>query len=371
MKVGVLGGGQLGRMLSQAGHAIDVDVECFDASPEACAGQVGKLTVGSIDDVDAVEAWAKTVDVVTYEWENFPAALVGHLQQTKPVLPNAFALTTAQDRWSEKKMFTDLEIPVGPFRFVRTADELRDACDEMLPPIIVKTRSGGYDGKGQVVVDEDDDAAMQEAIEMLEAPVDVGFQQGVIAEQRIDLDGEISVIGVRSKSGDIAVYPVTHNTHRDGILRVSVAPANVDPRVAQEAQNYLQKLLRKMEYVGVLALELFVSRHGLLANEMAPRVHNSGHWTIEGAETSQFENHLRAVAGMPLGSTQLRQPTAMVNCIGSVPNPDDVKVVPGTHLHDYGKAPRPGRKVGHITITGPDQPTLETRLKAVQALVGA
>jgi 5-(carboxyamino)imidazole ribonucleotide synthase len=280
---------------------------------------------------------------------------VGHT-----VHPSTAALEVSQDRLSEKTTFRELGIPVPEFAPVDDLEDLRKRAEEIGLPAVLKTRRGGYDGKGQVVLRDPDD-------------IDSGFatrRDGgpLILEAMVPFDRELSVIAVRSADGEVRCWPLAENVHEDGILRRSTAPApDLAPALQQTAEGYTRALLERFDYVGVLALELFQVGDGLLANEMAPRVHNSGHWTIEGAVTSQFENHLRAILGWPLGATDARGATVMVNLIGELPDPSAVLAVDGAHLHLYAKAPRPGRKVGHITITAADATELGLRLTALVA----
>jgi 5-(carboxyamino)imidazole ribonucleotide synthase len=360
MKVGILGGGQLGRMLTLAGYPLGIHCACYEQASAPSASFTGKVEAGSFDDVKHLESWAKSRDVLTFEWENFSPDLVGHLGEIRPLHPNVRTLATAQDRWHEKVLFDELDIPVPAFRFASDERELRTAIDELDVPVVVKTKFGGYDGKGQAVVRSEEDIA---------AAVELVRTIPVIVEKLVDFQSEVSAIGARGRTGEIVTYPLTHNIHREGILRRSVAPAAVPTEFEIAAQTYLRAIMKKLDYVGVLALELFVTPSGLMANEMAPRVHNSGHWTMNGAVTSQFENHLRAVCGMPLGSTDVLCPVAMVNCIGDMPSIDQVLAIPGTHVHTYDKTPRPGRKVGHINITAPTPDELTKRIEAVERLL--
>lgn len=359
MKIGVVGGGQLGQMLQIAGLPLGIEVSCYDPSPESPARVPGPLVVGATDIYDMAD-WAKAQDVLTYEFENFPPPLISALNEFKPLFPAVNALTTAQDRWAEKKAFTALDIPVGPFRPASTKEDVVQAIDDLDYPVIVKTRTGGYDGKGQARINDEADLAK---VDELVAHGDV------IVEQVIEFDYEVSVIGVRDRRGNIEIYPVTRNEHRDGILRTSIAPAGVSAFIDSTTAASITALLKHFEYVGVLALEMFVQGDRVMANEMAPRVHNSGHWTIEGAETSQFENHLRAVAGLPLGTTRARAHSAMVNLIGTVPATEDLLRVPGAAVHLYGKSPRPGRKLGHVTVTGGSALEVSERVKLLEKLV--
>ena len=357
MRIGSLGGGQLSQMMALAGHPIGIEVSCYDTAADLSASHGGSITAGAWNDIDKVRAWASTCDVITYEWENVPAELVADLSTIKPVRPAVKALATAQDRWSEKRMLTALQIPVAPFRLCQNEDDLKTAIKELGPDVVVKTRTGGYDGKGQVVIRSG--SSISPAVEMMN-------ELGLVVEQMIPFDFEASIIAARSVSGGVATYPPTLNTHHLGILRTSVVDTGLSHHQANEASEFVRKIVEELDYVGVIALEMFSVGGRLLANEIAPRVHNSGHWTIEGAETSQFENHLRAVAGLPLGSTAARCPAAMINIIGKAPNVMEILSVAGASLHTYQKAPREGRKLGHVTVTAPDSATLAQRMQAVQ-----
>ena len=353
--VAVLGGGQLGRMLGLAGIPLGLGFRFLDPSPEAPAAAVGELVVGELGDPTALDAVALGADVVTYEWEGVPAGAARHLASVLPVRPGDRSLEVAQDRVTEKDMFGALGIDTAQFRAVGSRAELDDAVAAVGLPAVLKTRRGGYDGKGQVVLRDPGD--VDAAWSMLAAAGTGADAVPMILESLIPFDRELSVVAVRGLDGEIACWPVVENEHRDGILHLTRAPApGLDPATARAAESIAAALLVELDHVGVLAVELFDMGGTLLANELAPRVHNSGHWTIEGAATSQFENHLRAVLGLPLGSTQARGAAAMVNCIGTMPDPAAVLAVPGAHVHDYGKAPRAGRKLGHITVVA-DSPT--------------
>ena len=360
MRIGILGGGQLGQMLMLAAHPLGIEVGSYEAKAGSPASRVGATTVGEIGDTDRLHDWVSKCDVITYEFENFPAALVADVSEVRRVLPDTLALASAQDRLFEKKLFTDLKIPISPFRAIDNEKDIDNAIRELPLPIIFKTRTGGYDGKGQFTFRRGD--FKDKILEMLE-------HGPLVAEQKQPLTTEISVVGVRGLDGHIVTYAVTENEHREGILHKSTVPADVSDEMAQDARDYMTAILKKLDYVGVLTLELFVVGDTLMANEMAPRVHNSGHWTIEGAETSQFENHIRAVAGLPLGNTNLVAPCAMINLVGAIPSPRSLLRMGGVHLHIYGKEPRPGRKVGHVTVTAPDFETLTERVVAVENVV--
>jgi 5-(carboxyamino)imidazole ribonucleotide synthase len=359
--VAVLGGGQLGRMLGLAGVPMGIRFRFLDPQPSAPARALGPLVVGALDDVGAIDEVASGATVVTYEWEGVPADAARHAERHAPVLPGARALEVAQDRLAEKELFSRLGIDVATFAAVETRADLDRALADVGTPSVLKTRRGGYDGKGQHVVRDPSgaDAAWRE---LGGVPL--------ILEALVPFDRELSVLAVRGvDDGTTRCYPLVENQHRDGILRVSRAPARgLTDELQAAGESIAHRLLDELDYVGVLAVELFEHDGRLLANEIAPRVHNSGHWTIEGAETSQFENHLRAVLGWPIGSTAMRGPAAMINCIGSIPNRDRVLAIDGAHLHDYEKASRPGRKVGHVTVTARDEATLEEQLAAITAL---
>jgi 5-(carboxyamino)imidazole ribonucleotide synthase len=358
--VAVLGGGQLGRMLGLAAIPLGIRCRFLDPSPDATAAAVGELVVGELDDPGAIERTAQGANVVTYEWEGVPAPAARAAMQTHAVRPDPRALEVAQDRLTEKQTLERLGIGVAPFAPIDGPDDVASAVTTLGVPLLFKTRRGGYDGKGQQLVH--DAAGAQHAWDALG-----GVQ--LIAEGVVDFDRELSVLAARAPDGTVACYPLVQNEHSGGILRTSRAPAPaLSPALQAAGEQIAQALLEDLDYVGLLAIELFERRGELLANEIAPRVHNSGHWTIEGAATSQFEQHLRAVLGLPLGSTQTRGHSGMVNCIGSLPDAAAVLSVPGAHLHAYGKAPRPGRKVGHVTVVADDAAARDERLAQVRAL---
>ena len=359
-RVAVLGGGQLGWMLGLAGIPLGCSFAFLDPGAQAPAGRIGDLVVGALDDVEAAQRAAAGADVVTYEWEGVPAATARALERIAPVYPPVGALDVAQDRIVEKETLRGLGIGTAPFRAVDSGADLRTAVDAIGLPAVLKTRRGGYDGKGQVVLREP--AAVDGAWTSLgEVPC--------ILEGFVAFDRELSIIAVRGRDGEVACWPAVENHHRDGILRLTRAPApGLDDSLQARAVGAIRPLLDHLDYVGVCCVELFDVGGELLANEIAPRVHNSGHWTIEGAATSQFENHIRAVVGLPLGPTAALGSSAMVNCIATMPDPAALLRVPGAHLHDYGKDPRPGRKLGHVTVTAPDTDVLEPRLRQVLEL---
>ncbi len=363
MIIGILGAGQLGRMLALAGVPLGLHVRFLDPTPNSPAARLGEQIVGSYDDPELLARFAAGLDLVTYEFENVPTATAALLAEHVPVFPPPIALANAQDRLAEKRFFQQLAIPTAPFAAVDTRADLDAALDAIGLPAVLKTRRLGYDGKGQVVLRQRED--VEQAWAMLGG-------QPLILEGFVPFVRELSILAVRGRDGATACYPLIENTHRDGILRRSVAPApELDPQLQALAESYATRALDALGYVGVLAIELFQTEHqpALIVNEMAPRVHNSGHWTIEGAETSQFENHIRAVAGLPLGSTAMRGYAAMINLIGDLPAIQAVLAMPAAHLHLYEKAPRTGRKLGHVTVCADDMPTLLERIAAIEALV--
>jgi 5-(carboxyamino)imidazole ribonucleotide synthase len=356
MKIGIIGGGQLGRMLALAGYPLGLRFVFLDPSADACAAQVGELIQGAYDDTAKLRELAERCDVISFEFENVPTTTLDSVAKLKPFYPPVAALGVSQDRLTEKTLFRKLGIPTPEFRAVDSLDDLKAAVTELGLPGILKTRRLGYDGRGQYRLKKMTDiAAAWQALQ----------GTALIYEAFVPFTREVSIIGVRNAQGDMALYPLTDNTHQNGILHLSLAPYH-HAKLQAEAEKHLKKLLKHFNYVGVLTIEFFVLRGKLVANEMAPRVHNSGHWTIEGAETSQFENHVRAIAALPLGSTALRGHAAMLNLVGHMPVREQVLKQAGAHLHDYGKQVRAGRKVGHITVVAR---TAAARQKAVQKLL--
>jgi len=365
MTIGILGGGQLGRMLALSGYPLGFRFRFLDTTPEAPGGHLGELVVApSFEDAESLDRFVDGVDVVTYEFENVPVEAARRLEAHCPVFPPPAALEAAQDRLTEKTFFQSLEIPTPHFADINSRAELDAAVARIGVPSVLKTRRLGYDGKGQFVLREvvDINAAWEELKDGLP----------LILEAFVSFERELSILSVRSRAGEIAFYPLVQNHHPGGILGLTLAPApDVSPELQAQAERYAQSILERLDYVGVLALELFQSGDQLLANEMAPRVHNSGHWSIEGAETSQFENHLRAVAGLPLGPTAMVGSVAMLNLIGGTPDLAEVLRVPGAHLHLYGKSPAPGRKLGHLTLRYPTTEERDEKLAQLQILVDA
>ncbi|MCH8336082.1 MAG: 5-(carboxyamino)imidazole ribonucleotide synthase [Proteobacteria bacterium] len=343
-RIGIIGAGQLGQMLGFAGQNLDVEFVFLDPSPDPPASVVGPVLRLPFDSDEGLRQLASDADVVTYEFENVSVSAIERVCADTIVYPPLDALRISQDRLSEKQLFESLQIPVPPYRTIDSAQDLRNAANDIGLPLVLKTRRLGYDGKGQAVVR--DEADLSDALTALGG-------SNLIAEQWVPFDCEVSAICVRNVRGDVLVYPLIENQHRDGILIISRAPAEANG-LAALATRHLRQMLAHFDYVGVLTIEFFVAGDQLLANEFAPRVHNSGHWTIEGARTSQFENHLRAILDLPLGDVSPVGHAAMLNLIGSMP-PKNLDLGSDTiFLHDYGKRPRPGRKLGHITVVASD-----------------
>ena len=358
--VGILGGGQLARMLALSGAPLGLRFLVMDTEADACAGQFAPLLVGDYRDQQALAEFASKVDVATFDFENVPAESAEWLAARVPVFPSPRALAVAQDRLVEKTLFRNLGIPVGDFAAVATQAELETEVARIGGACIVKTRRLGYDGKGQFRIKSPAD--IEAAWQALGAQAQT---VGLIVEAFIPFQRELSVVAVRGRAGEFRSWPLTENWHVDGVLSASLAPAQVDESLATQAIAYARTLADALDYVGVFALELFCKDGEWLANEMAPRVHNSGHWTIEGAETSQFENHLRAVLGLPLGDTRMLGHTCMLNWIGEMPDRNAVLAEPSGHWHDYGKLPRSGRKVGHATLRADTASELSSGLRRV------
>lgn len=390
MKIGVLGGGQLGRMLALAGYPLGLTFRFLDPAPDAPAGQVAELITGRFDDASTLDRFARGLDAVTFEFENVPVGAVRFLESLgggrSRVFPSSGALEVAQDRLAEKTLFSKLGIPTPSYEPVSNPEQLLAAVARIGLPAVLKTRRMGYDGKGQLLLQRPEDlAGACESLQNGGAYTQVGAGGGagggagvppaaevgrpdLILEEFIPFDREVSIIAVRSASAEEAFYPLIQNIHRDGILRISRAPAHGLADLQAQARRHAAAIVESLGYVGVLAIEFFERNGILLGNEIAPRVHNSGHWTIEGARTSQFENHLRAILGWPLGETRAIGHSAMVNLIGTIPEPARVLAVRGAHPHLYGKQPHKGRKLGHITICRDTEPEVEEGLRAIEMM---
>jgi 5-(carboxyamino)imidazole ribonucleotide synthase len=357
--IGILGGGQLGYMLALAGYPLGLHFRFLDPSPEAPVGRIAQRVTADYTDEAALERFSSGLELVTYEFENVPVEAAKFLAERVPVYPPPAALEAAQDRLCEKQLFRKLGISTTEFVPISKHSELDAAITQLGLPAILKTCRMGYDGKGQWILRTSEDVSKARS----ELP-----KVQLILERFVPFNRELSALAVRSRAGEIAFYPLVENHHREGILRLSLAPApQLDAPIQRAAEDAARRLLESLKYVGVLAIEFFEHQGRLLANEMAPRVHNSGHWTIEGAITSQFENHLRAVLGLPLGSTAATGYSALVNLIGDLPEPAEVLAVPDAHLHLYGKSPRPGRKLGHVTLRAASPERLALRLSELPA----
>ncbi len=360
MKIGIIGGGQLAQMLAWSAVPLGIKTLVLDPNPDCPASLAAEIIVGDYDDLNALQALAKRVDVITYEFENVPTAALKQIK-SKKIFPSLEILEVAQERLAEKQCFVDLKIPTTEFYAVNSEEDLIQAAKKFGYPFVVKTRRMGYDGKGQAII-------------RAENEVKVVFQQlggqPLMAENWVEFQMEVSQIAVRDQAGKIYYYPLTLNVHRDGILRQSHAPYDSSLKIAQLAVNYTKKLMEKFNYVGVMAIEFFVHQGGLIANEMAPRVHNSGHWTIEGAVTSQFQNHMRAIAGLPLGCTDDIQQTVMINLIGNHPPINELMQFPDVYCHFYGKTPAKGRKLGHLTLVKASPAIFKKTVKELFELLG-
>ncbi|MFN8391296.1 MAG: 5-(carboxyamino)imidazole ribonucleotide synthase [Bdellovibrionota bacterium] len=351
MRIGILGGGQLARMLVLAGYRLGFSFRILDSQVCSATAELAPCSVGDLSDAAALEAFARQVDVVTSENENIPAQAFQHISQFVPCYPSPEAIRLTQDRLTEKQTFDALNIRTAPWLPIESQLDLERAGSKLGYPLVIKCRRMGYDGRGQWRLRSADqlDAVWREI-------------DGIpcIAEAHVSYARELSIIGVFGRDGSSVIYPLAENVHRNGILDCSLAPApNQAPDLQAEAERYLRSLAMHLGYVGTLALELFEAEGRLLANECAPRVHNSGHWTIEGAKTSQFENHLRAVAGLPLGSTDPVGLSFMKNIIGSFPPLSSLLSNPQLHIHSYNKEPKPGRKIGHVTAVAKSSAELD------------
>ena len=373
--VGVLGSGQLGRMFALVARRMGYRVHVFSPAAGSPAGQVAdREWSASYEDLDAAREFAESVEVVTLEFENIPVSVLEGIGEIAPVRPGVRALHTTQHRLREKTFLSGAGFPVAPYRAVGSAEELRIALEEIGVPAVLKTAGFGYDGKGQVKIEAADGA---------EGGADAAWaalgEEEAVLETWVDLECEVSVVGARGLDGPFAHYGAVENTHRDHILDLTVAPAGLSPEMAKEAIEISRGVFEALEIVGTACVEFFVATDGnLLVNEIAPRPHNSGHWTIEGAVTSQFEQQLRAVCGLPLGGTDRPRPAAMANLLGDlwqggVPNWAAALALPDVKFHLYGKEEaRPGRKMGHLTALADDpRKAAQLVLAAREALVPA
>ncbi len=360
MNIGVLGAGQLGRMLALAGYPLGFRFTFLDPTPDSPASQVAPQLTAPYDDPAALERLC-AADIVTYEFENVPDAAAASIEAHTRLCPNSTALRVSQDRLFEKSAFQQLGIATADFANVTNPEQLQSALNQIGTPSILKTRRYGYDGKGQHRLMQAD--AAEGAFAAL-------GQVPCLLEKWVRFTRELSLLCVRTQSGQMAFYPLVQNVHYEGMLRLTLAPApNVPVELQKLAEGYAEKLLQHLDYAGVLALEFFQINGQLLANEFAPRVHNSGHFTIEGAATSQFENHLRAIADLPLGDTSIRGSVAMLNLVGNMPNAASILRYRDVHLHDYGKTPRADRKLGHVTIVAQSDAERSQLLTAIEPIL--
>ncbi len=363
--VGILGAGQLARMLAQAGKPLGLEFIFLDPAEDACAAEFGEHICADWDDEVALRQLGQRSDVVTFDFENVPESSASLIESLCPVYPPPRALFKSQDRMREKTMMQELGIPVAPFYPVSSRPDLAAAVEKIGLPCVLKTRRFGYDGKGQAVLRFQED--MERAWQVL-------GDHELICEGFVSFDVECSIIAARGKDGRTVFWPLTQNLHRDGILAISMAPA-FDSQLQSRAEALIQRLLDHLDYVGVMALELFLKDGELLANEFAPRVHNSGHWTIDGAATSQFENHLHAICGLPLGDTKNSSRALMFNLLGKMPayaeqHSADQNAIPGVHWHDYRKTARAGRKIGHVTVVAGSEAGLRARAAQLAGELG-
>lgn len=371
-RIGVLGSGQLGRMFAIAARRMGYRVHTFSPDSDTPTGQVSDVEVAaSYDDLDAVRRFAEGVSAVTFEFENVPVAAANTAAEVVPVRPAGSVLHTTQHRIREKQFLESAGIPVAPFRIVKSLDDLNAAVGEIGTPAVLKTAGFGYDGKGQAKIEspEGAEAAWQA----------IGAQDAVL-EAFVDYELELSVVAARGVNGEIVDYGAVHNLHRNHILDLTIAPSGVEEKVARNAQEIARAVLEKLEVVGVLCVEMFLKRDGsLLVNELAPRPHNSGHYTFDACMTSQFEQQLRAVCGLPLGSTEQLRPAAMANLLGDLWFRDGIEVepdwaaaaaLPNVKIHLYGKiAPRPGRKMGHLTALAGDPESARRAVEEARRLL--
>jgi 5-(carboxyamino)imidazole ribonucleotide synthase len=358
VKIGIIGGGQLAQMMALAAHPLGLKTICLEPTADCPASLVTTVLAGSYDDPAKLAALATATQVLTYEFENISAAALKDLENFS-IYPPVTALAISQDRLQEKQFFDRLPIPTTQYAAIDSLQDLKNAVARIGLPAILKTRRMGYDGKGQFVLKEAAD--IEPAWKSL-------AEQPLLLENKIAFDREVSCIAVRSRSGQIAFYDLIENQHKNGILHLSQVN-NTHKTTETLAQQHVTAILTALNYVGVLTVEFFEKNGVLIANEIAPRVHNSGHWTIEGAVTSQFENHLRAVCGLPLGITQTRGHVAMLNLVGELPDLATVLKIPYAHYHTYSKTPRANRKLGHITLCAEDKQLFDHSLKALLALI--
>jgi 5-(carboxyamino)imidazole ribonucleotide synthase len=347
-------------MMGLAGIPLGFRFVFLDPAADACAAAVGELLQADFSDEEAARELGRRVDVATFDFENVPETVARELVKTCPLHPSPAALGASQDRLTEKTLLEGLGAGVPEFHPVSSRTDLLEGLDRLSYPAVLKTRRLGYDGKGQAVLRDAED--LERAWQQL-------GDSDLILEAFVPFESECSLVGVRSREGETRFWPLTRNVHSGGILTLSL-PGGFDARLQAEAEKIMRSLMEKFDYVGVLTVEFFVLDGALLVNEIAPRVHNSGHWTIDGSSCSQFENHVRAISGLPLGDTDLARPSLMFNWIGEMPDRARAMEIPGLHWHDYGKAPRPGRKIGHATLTAASHEALVENAERLAVLAG-
>jgi 5-(carboxyamino)imidazole ribonucleotide synthase len=355
MKIGILGAGQLGRMMAISGYPLNHQFGFSGNSKDEPSALLGRMFALE-DNADNIKSLTDFADIITYESENTDIEIVRKINKNIPVYPSEKSLFTTQHRGREKALFDKLNIPCASYKIINSEDDLKLAIQKIGLPAILKTTTEGYDGKGQFLIKDENQiknafASMNGVESILE-----GF---------VTFKRELSLIAVRDINNNHKYYPLVENTHHNGILRLTIAPAQaINPEVQKTAERYMQTLLDEMDHIGVLTIELFETEYGLVVNEMAPRVHNSGHWSIEGANTSQFENHIRAISGMPLGdTTPTHKFSAMINIIGKIGPIDIVLNMANAHLHLYNKTERDNRKLGHININANSLTALKNSIK--------
>ena len=360
LRIGVLGGGQLGRMLGLAGIPLGFHFLFLDPAADACAAVTGDMLQAPFDDTGAVRDLARRVDLATFDFENVPETSAQALAEICPLFPGSNALGASQDRRVEKDLLVSLGTRVPPYHVVSSRTDLLDGLDRIGYPAVLKTRRFGYDGKGQSVLRDPED--LERAWQQLGDSL-------LVLEAFGPFEAECSLIGVRARDGETRFWPLTRNVHAGGILALSL-PGVFDASLQAQAERIMSRLMEHLDYTGVLTIEFFLQGGELLFNEFAPRVHNSGHWTIDGAECSQFENHVRAISGLPLGGTGMVAHSLMFNWIGRMPPLATALGIPGLHWHDYGKQARPGRKIGHATLTADSPDGLRERAGRLAAIAG-
>ncbi len=363
MTIGILGAGQLGRMLALAAQPLGINCIVYDPASDPCAAQVTRHFRGEFEDFQTLFTLVQACDAVTLEFENVPVESALWIAERRPFAPSPYALEVSQDRLTEKNFFRSLNIPTPPFASVENREDYDRAIHSIGLPAVLKTRRFGYDGKGQEVIRTAADVA--HAWEALGG-------RALILEGFVRYQREFSTIAARGQDGRIVIYPPTENEHREGMLHKSIAPApEISQELVRESDNHIRSVMSSLQYVGVLAIEWFEVDGRPMANEMAPRVHNSGHWTIDGAVTSQFENHIRAVAGLPLGSTAAKGHSVMFNWIGTHPPIEDVLQMPEAKVHWYGKDPRTRRKIGHVTFNTRTREELDSLIRDYESRFGS